>query len=59
MSKKEKAWMFALIFLMIMDIIMHFSSCNTDFSYHLNYIASVMLAFTIGLSVADTPRFRS
>jgi len=59
MSKKAKAWLFTMIFLMIMDIIMHFTTCSTDFSYHLNFIASVLLAFTLGLYVADTPRFRS
>ena len=59
MRKRDKIWMFVMIFLLIMDIIMHFVSFNSlGFGAHLNYIASVLMAFTIGLWAADTPRFK-
>ena len=59
MKKRDKIWMFVMIFLLIMDIVMHFISYNdVGVSAHLNYIASVLMAFTIGLWTADTPRFK-
>lgn len=58
MKKRDKIWLFIMIFIMFMDIIMHFTTCDTSFSYHLNYIASVMVAFTLGLWIADTPRMK-
>ena len=60
MKKKDKIWMFVMIFLLILDIVMHFASFGgvTAFASHLNYIASVLMSFTVGLWVAETPRFK-
>jgi len=60
MSKREKIWLFVLIVLFIFDIISHFTlySGGNTFGSHLNYIASVLMSFTIGLYVADTPRMK-
>ena len=60
MSKREKVWLFVLIVLFIFDIIAHFTvySSGNTFGAHLNYIASVLMGFTIGLYVADTPRMK-
>lgn len=60
MSKKQKIWIFVLIWFLLMDIIAHFALGDgaSAFSIHINYIASVFMAFTVGLAVADTPRFR-
>ena len=58
MSKRDKVWTFTLTFLMVLDIILHFATCDSDFSYHINYIASVMVAFTLGLWITETPRWK-
>lgn len=57
MSKSKKIWLFVLIVLFIFDIITHFTiySGGNTFGSHLNYIASVLMSFTIGLEVADIP----
>ena len=59
MSKKNKVWTFVLtFFLMILDIILHFATCETDFSCHINYISSILVAFTLGLWMTETPRWK-
>ena len=58
MSKREKVWTFVMAFLMLINIIMHFATCDSNFSYHINNIASVLVAFTLGLWVAEMPRWK-
>ena len=59
MNKKQKIWLIILITIMILDLILHFTLYKDGIvGTHLNYIASVLMAFTLGLEVADTPRFR-
>ena len=60
MSKVQKTWIFVLIWFLLLDIIAHFTLGEdaSAFSVHINYVASIFMAFTVGLSVADTPRFR-
>ena len=58
MSKRTKIWLWAMTFLMLLDIVMHFIACDTPFASHINYIASVLLAFTLGLCIADTPKWK-
>ena len=60
MNKRDKIMMYVMIFLSIMNIIMHFVAYdNLGIGAHLNYIATVLVAFTLGVYVAKTPRFRS
>ena len=56
MNKKQKIWMFVLVFFLLLDIIIHFTLGEnaSAFGVHVNYIASIFMAFTVGLSVADT-----
>ena len=56
MNKKQKIWIFVLAFFLLLDIIIHFTLGEnaSAFSVHINYIASVFMAFTVGLSIADT-----
>ena len=56
----KKVWLFVLIFFLIFDIVAHFTltSDASAFSVNLNYVASILMAFTVGLSVVDTPTFR-
>ena len=56
----KKWWLFVLMFFLIFDIVAHFTlpSDASAFSVHLNYVASILMAFTVGLSVVDTPTFR-
>ena len=52
MSKKEKIWTIFIIMVFLFDVIMHFAAYKTvGFQVHLNYIASVLMAFTIGLQL--------
>ena len=55
MNKKQKIWIFVLVFFLLLDIIIHFTLGEnaSAFSAHVNYIASIFMAFTVGLSVAD------
>lgn len=55
----KKVWLFVLMFFLIFDIVAHFTMASdaSAFSVHLNYVASILMAFTVGLSVADTPAF--
>ena len=60
MNKKGKAWLIVLLIFLLIDIISHFV-IHTDgnmFGIHLNYIASILMAFTVGLCVAETPKFK-
>lgn len=61
MNKKQKIWIFVLVFFLLLDIIIHFTlgENTSTFSVHVNYVASIFMAFTVGLSVADdTSAFR-
>ena len=59
MTKKHKIWLCILVVIFIMDIIMHFTAySNSVFGSHLNYIATVLMGFTLGLEVAEIPRFK-
>lgn len=56
MSKKEKIWTIFLIIVFLFDVIMHFIAYGAvGFPLHLNYIASVLMAFTIGLQLQNFP----
>ena len=55
MKKRDKIWLCVMIILMVLNIILHCTNCK-DFSLfgiHINYIASVLSAFTLGLMVGD------
>ena len=59
MSKKHKIWLSILIAIMILDLVLHFTIYMDGLiGTHLNYIASVLMAFTLGLEIADIPRLR-
>ena len=59
MTKRQKIWIWVMIVILILDVVMHFTVYTTSsFGSHTNYIASILMAFTLGLEVADTPRFR-
>ena len=60
MSKRQKIWLWVIIVLVILNIILHFTNCAefSLFGVHINYSASILSTFTLGLMVADTPRFR-
>ena len=56
MSRQKKIiWIFILTFFFLLDIITHFTSYSnmTSFAGHLNYFASVFMAFTIGVWYTD------
>ena len=60
MRKRDKIWIFTMIFILIYDVILHFTAYSSwnEFGIHINYVASVLMAFTVGVYVADTPRFK-
>jgi len=59
MNKKQKIWLGVLIIIMLMDIILHFTTyTESSFGSHINYIASILMAFTIGIEITATPWFR-
>ena len=55
MSKKSKIWLIFLVLFLLIDIISHFSihADGNMFGIHLNYIASILMAFTVGVEVND------
>ena len=56
MSKKEKIWTIFLSMVFVVDVIMHFIAYGSvGFALHLNYISSVLMAFTIGLWLQNIP----
>jgi len=60
MSRRNKIWLFVLNVFFILDVVMHFVNYPnaTAFSEHLNYIASVFMAFTIGTYFADATNYK-
>jgi len=57
MNKRRKIWLIVLVLLLLLDIILHFT-VHVDgghlFGMHLNYIASVLMAFTVGAEINDS-----
>ena len=53
MSKKSKIWLIVLVLFLLIDIISHFSirADGNMFGIHLNYIASILMAFTAGAEI--------
>ena len=52
--KRMNAWMVILILLLLIDIVMHFIAYQSvGFGAHLNYLASILMAFTIGVWGSD------